>query len=244
MNIRNLKSLKSRNLLILIFLLIILFSFGLVWKFGHKDQKIWSWTMGSRIVVIDAGHGGVDPGAVSKNKVLEKDITLQVSQMLKSFVQQGGGKAIMVREDDRDLGTSEGLLKRKREDLAQRLQIALDSKADLYLSIHVNSYPNERLTGPQVFYYSDSPESKELAQAIQKSLNEMVNGKRIAKGNKELFILKKAQQAAVTIELGFISNLEEEKLLQDPQYQQKLAWSIYQGLCGYFDKVQLSLSEK
>lgn len=200
--------------------------------------------MGSRIVVIDAGHGGVDPGAVSKNKVLEKDITLAVSKMLKNYVQQGGGKAIMVREDDRDLGTSEGLLKRKREDLAQRLQLALDSQADLYLSIHVNSYPNEKLTGSQVFYYSDSQESKILAQSIQKSLNEMVNGKRVAKGNKELFILKKARQASVTIELGFLSNQAEEKLLQDPQYQQKLAWAIYQGLCGYFDKVQERMSEK
>lgn len=200
--------------------------------------------MGSRIVVIDAGHGGVDPGAVSKNKVLEKDITLAVSKMLKNYVQQGGGKAIMVREDDRDLGTSEGLLKRKREDLAQRLQLALDSQADLYLSIHVNSYPNEKLTGSQVFYYSDSQESKILAQSIQKSLNEMVNGKRVAKGNKELFILKKARQASVTIELGFLSNQTEEKLLQDPQYQQKLAWAIYQGLCEYFDKVQERMSEK
>lgn len=200
--------------------------------------------MGSRIVVIDAGHGGVDPGAVSKTKVLEKDITLAVSKILKNYVQQGGGKAIMVREDDRDLGTSEGLLKRKREDLAQRLQLALDSQADLYLSIHVNSYPNEKLTGPQVFYYSDSPESKILAQSIQKSLNEIVNGKRVAKGNKELFILKKARQASVTIELGFLSNQVEEELLQDSQYQQKMAWAIYRGLCEYFDKVGVSMSKE
>jgi N-acetylmuramoyl-L-alanine amidase len=244
MKIRNLKSGRRRNFVILSSLLFILLCFGLFWKFSYKDQKIWSWTMGSRIVVIDAGHGGVDPGAVSKNNVLEKDITLAVSKILKNFVQQGGGKAIMVREDDRDLGTSIGLLKRKREDLAQRLQLALDSQADLYLSIHVNSYPNEKLTGPQVFYYSDSPESKILAQSIQKSLNEMVKGKRVAKGNKDLFILKKARQASVTIELGFLSNQIEERQLQDPQYQQKLAWSIYQGLCEYFDKVQESMSEK
>ncbi len=229
---------ERRNLIILSFLLFVLLSAGLIWKVSHKDQKIWSWTIGSKIVVIDAGHGGVDPGAVSKNNTLEKDITLAVSKILKNFVQQGGGKVIMVREDDRDLGTAEGLLKRKREDLAQRLQIALDSQADVYLSIHVNSFPNEKLNGPQVFYYSDSPNSKVLAQSIQQTLNQMVNGKRVAKGNKELFILKKSQQASVTIEMGFISNQTEEGLLKDPQYQQKLAWSIYQGLCEYFDKVQ------
>ncbi len=238
MKIRNWKQGRIRNILVLGFFLVLLLSISLTWKLSHKDQKIWSWTIGSKIVVIDAGHGGVDPGAVSKNKVLEKDITLAVSKLLEKFVQQGGGKAIMVRKDDRDLGTSDLLLKRKREDLAQRLQLALDSQADVYLSIHANSFPDERLSGPQVFYYADSPDSKVLAQSMQQTLNQMVNGKRVAKGNKDLFILKKAQQASVTIELGFLSNQAEESLLKDPQYQQKLAWSIYEGLCEYFDKVQ------
>lgn len=238
MKLGNWKQRARRNLIILSFILLVLLCTGLVWKLSHKDQKIWSWSIGSKVVVIDAGHGGVDPGAVSKNKVLEKDITLAVSKILKNFVQQGGGKAIMVRDDDRDLGTAEGLLKRKREDLAQRLQLALDSQADVYLSIHANSFPNEKFSGPQVFYYADSPNSKVLAQSMQQSLNQMVNGKRVAKGNKELFILKKARQASVTIELGFLSNQAEEGLLKDPQYQQKLAWSIYQGLGEYYDKVQ------
>ncbi|MHB8124482.1 MAG: N-acetylmuramoyl-L-alanine amidase [Desulfitobacteriaceae bacterium] len=238
MQIGNWKHGRRWNLLILSSFLVVLLSIALVWKLSHKDQKIWSWTMGSKVVVIDAGHGGVDPGAVSKNRVLEKDITLAVSKLLKNFIQLSGGKAIMVREDDRDLGTAEGLLKRKREDLAQRLQLALDSQADVYLSIHANSFPNENLNGPQVFFHSDSPDSKVLAQSIQQTLNQMVNGKRVAKGNKEFFILKKARQASVTIEVGFLSNQAEEGLLKDPQYQQKLAWSIYQGLCEYFDKVQ------
>lgn len=202
----------------------------------HKDAQTWSWSMGNRTVVIDAGHGGPDPGAVGKTKVLEKDVTLAVAKRVEAFIQQGGGKPIMVRDADEDLGTSQGLAKRKREDLAQRIQIAADAQADVYLSIHANSFPNEKLVGPQTFYHVDSPEGRNLALAIQTELNRAVNGKRVAKGNKDFFILKKANQAAVTVELGFLSNPTEEQLLNTPEYQQKLAWAIYQGLCDYFGK--------
>ncbi|MDP4126007.1 MAG: N-acetylmuramoyl-L-alanine amidase [Bacillota bacterium] len=206
------------------------------WGLWGQDKKIWSWTLGNRVVVIDAGHGGVDPGAVGKSKVLEKDITLGVSKRLQTLVQQSGAKTIMVREDDRDLGTSQGLLKRKREDLAQRIQLAMDSQADVYLSIHANSFPNPKLTGAQTFYHSDSPEGKLLAQAIQQELNTMTGGKRVVKGNQDIYVLKKAHQAAVTVELGFLSNPDEEQLLTKPDYQQKLAVAIFQGISVYFSK--------
>ena len=214
--------------------LILTLSFG--WGFSRQDEKIWSWTLGNRVVVIDAGHGGVDPGAVGKNMVLEKDVTLGVSKRLQALIQQSGAKTIMVREDDRDLGTSQGLLKRKREDLAQRIQLALDTQAEVYLSIHANSFPDAKLTGAQTFYHADSVEGKLLAQSIQQELNSMTNGKRLIKGNQDIYVLKKAHQAAVTIELGFLSNLGEEQLLATPEYQQKLAVAIYQGLSVYFSK--------
>ncbi|MHB1653446.1 MAG: N-acetylmuramoyl-L-alanine amidase [Desulfitobacteriaceae bacterium] len=216
--------------------LILVWVLGVVLRVQPKDTKSWSWSMGRKIIVIDAGHGGPDPGAVGKTKVLEKDVTLAVAKRVQAFVQQGGGKAIMIRDEDEDLGTSQGLAKRKREDLAQRIQISEDSQADVYLSIHANSFPNEKLVGPQVFYYTDSPEGRVLAQAIQQELNRMVDGKRVAKANKDFFILKKAHQAAVTTELGFLSNPNEEQLLITSEYQQKLAWAIYQGLCDYLAK--------
>ena len=214
--------------------LILLFLFG--WGYGRQDQNIWSWVLGDKVVVIDAGHGGVDPGAVGISKVLEKDVTLAVSKRLEALIQQSGAKAIMVRNDDSDLGISQGLLKRKREDLAQRIQLAMDSKAEVYISIHANSFPDPKLTGAQTFYHADSQEGKLLAQAIQQELNKMTNGKRVAKGNQDIFILKKADQAAVTVELGFLSNLEEERLLTSPEYQEKLAVAVYQGLSNYFSK--------
>lgn len=229
-------SMKRRKGVILGIALALIMTLALGWGFRGQDKKIWSWTLGNRVVVIDAGHGGVDPGAVGKGKVLEKDVTLAVSKRLQALVQQSGAKTIMVREDDSDLGTSQGLLKRKREDLAQRIQLAMDAQAEVYISIHANSFSDAKLTGAQTFYHSDSPEGKLLAQSIQQELNSMTNGKRLIKGNQDIYVLKKAHQAAVTVELGFLSNLEEEQLLTTPEYQEKLAIAIYQGLCVYFTK--------
>jgi len=229
-------SMKRRKRVILGIALVFIMTLALGWGFRSQDKISWSWTLGNRVVVIDAGHGGVDPGAVGKNKVLEKDVTLAVSKRLQILVQQGGAKTIMVREDDSDLGTSQGLLKRKREDLAQRIQLALNTQAEVYISIHANSFPNANLTGAQTFYHADSPEGKILAQSIQQELNKMTNGKRVIKGNQDIYVLKKAHQAAVTVELGFLSNLAEEQLLTTPEYQQKLAVAIYQGLSVYFSK--------
>lgn len=223
-------SLKKGIILALVCMVLILG--GVAWKLYPHEQKSWSWTVGNQTILIDAGHGGVDPGAVGKMS-LEKDITLAVSKRVKVLVQQAGGKAIMVREEDVDLGTAQGLLKRKREDLAQRIQLAEDVNADVYLSIHINSSPKEKLTGPQVFYYTDSAEGKLLAQSIQEQLNQLAGGRRIAKGNQELFILKKANRAAVMIELGFLSNPGEEQKLNDQNYQQQVAVAVYQGLANY-----------
>lgn len=229
-------SMKRRKGVMLGIALVFIMTLALGWGIRGQDEEIWSWTLGNRVVVIDAGHGGVDPGAVGKSKVLEKDVTLAVSKRLQALVQQSGAKTIMVREEDRDLGTSQGLLRRKREDLAQRIQLAMDSQAEVYISIHANSFPDAKLTGAQTFYHSDSPEGKLLAQSIQQELNKMTNGKRVVKANQDIYVLKKAHQAAVTVELGFLSNLEEEKLLTTPEYQEKLAIAIYQGLSVYFSK--------
>ena len=229
-------SFRRRNGVILGIALGLIMTIAIGLGFSGQDAKIWSWIVGNRVIVIDAGHGGVDPGAVGIGNVLEKDVTLAVSKRLQALVQQGGAQTIMVRDDDTDLGTSVGLLKRKREDLAQRIQLAKDAQAEVYISIHANSYPNPKLTGAQTFYHSDSPESKLLAQSIQQELNALTNGKRVAKGNQDIYVLKKAHQAAVTVELGFLTNAEEEQLLTTPEYQEKLAMAIYQGLSVHFSK--------
>lgn len=231
---------KRRNWITLgigAFVLLAFLTGGLIWKYNQQDEESWSWSIGNQVILIDAGHGGVDPGAVGKVS-LEKDITLNISKRLQLLIQQAGGQPVMVRKMDVDLGTSEGLAKRKREDLAQRIQLAKDSQADVYLSIHVNSSPNKSLTGPQVFYHGDSPEGKMLAEAIQVELNKLAGTKRVAKSNQDLFILKKAEQAAVTVEVGFLSNLQEEQRLNETDYQHQLSMAIYQGLSEYCRRLQ------
>jgi N-acetylmuramoyl-L-alanine amidase len=197
-------------------------------------MQSWSWLVGNRVVVIDAGHGGVDPGAVSLNQTLEKDINLSVAKYLQLYILQGGGKPVMIRDEDYDLGTSQALRQRKLEDLAQRIAVADQAQADVFLSIHCNSFRNEKLNGPQMFYYADSADGKVLAEALQKELNTLTGSDRQAKDNQNYFILRRSNQPAVTIELGFLSNAEEEQRLIDPSYQQRLAWALYQGLCRYY----------
>lgn len=202
---------------------------------GHS-QKSLSWSVAGKVIVIDPGHGGVDPGAVGPNKVLEKDINLAIAKRLKQYITQGGGTAVMIREEDVDLSSPEtsGLLAKKREDLAKRLDIAEETKADLYISIHTNSYPGKKLTGAQTFYHSKSDSGRNLAKDIQAELvAEFPANKRVAKANQDFFVLKKNSVPAVTVEVGFISNPDEESKLQNPDYQTKTAWAVYRGISKY-----------
>ncbi len=208
-----------------------------------NDVPGWSWVLGGKAVLIDAGHGGVDPGAVGTAKTLEKDVNLEISKRLQLLFHQAGSKVIMLREDDLDFGTSSKLLQRKREDLAYRIQTAMDCKADIYLSIHGNSFPDQRQHGPQVFYHPNSEEGKDLAESIQASLNKVGTKKRAAKSNQSYFILKNTEMVAVTIEVGFLSNPEEEQKLTQADYQQKLAMAIFEGVGNYLSQERPVVSD-
>jgi len=208
-----------------------------------NDIPGWSWVLGGKTVFIDAGHGGVDPGAVGLNHTLEKDINLAISKRVQMLLIQAGSNVIMLREDDRDFGTSSKLLQRKREDLAYRIQSAMDTNADIYLSIHSNSFPDQRQHGPQVFYHPDSEEGKKLAESVQASLNQVGTRKREAKSNQSYFILKNTEMVAVTIEVGFLSNAEEEKKLNQPDYQARLAMAIFEGVGKYLSQEHSVLND-
>ncbi len=233
------KTLWFKSLFGLIVLVLIIFLYKVAWNDEKNDKESWSWTIGNQVIFLDAGHGGVDPGAVGKIS-LEKDITLNIARHLQLLISQAGGKSVMVREADVDLGTSQGLARRKREDLAQRIKLAKEVQADVYLSIHVNSSPNHSLTGPQVFYFEGSPEGKMLSESIQAELNKLTGTKRVAKSDKELYVLKNAEQVVATVEVGFLSNPEEEQKLNEPDYQHQLSIAIYQGLSEFLHRMQKS----
>lgn len=183
-------------------------------------------------IVLDAGHGGWDPGKTGTHGKNEKELNLAVTEKLAEYLEIGGAEVILTRTFDDALG--EG----KRTDMAERKRIANESDADILVSIHQNAFLSAKVKGAQVFYHNSSGEGKRLAECVQESLRRRVDGSnhRQAKENDSYYILRTTEIPAVIVECGFLSNQEEEKLLNDERYQEKLAWAIYCGILDYFEK--------
>ena len=186
-------------------------------------------------IVIDAGHGGMDGGAVGNNGTLEKDINLKVAMFLKEIAEADGKTVIMTRETDTSLHTTDSakIRNQKRSDLQERKNVLQANTDSVFVSIHMNKFEQESVKGAQVFY-ADNDASRNLAQNIQSALIEGLNdgNKRVAKPAPEsLYIFKGCNSTAVVVECGFLSNKEEEALLATEEYQKKLAVCIYKGIC-------------
>ncbi|MBE5939460.1 MAG: N-acetylmuramoyl-L-alanine amidase CwlD [Lachnospiraceae bacterium] len=194
----------------------------------------------SFVVVIDAGHGGKDPGKVSKNGVYEKDINLNIANSLKDMLESQGVTVIMTRENDEGL-YEETDSNKKMSDMIKRCEIINSCDADLVVSIHQNSYPSESVKGAQAFYYETSESGRSAAGYIQESMIEILdkeNGRK-AKSNSGYYILLNSQSPAVIVECGFMSNPVEVALLCDKDYQRKIAWSIHMGIMKYINGEKL-----
>ena len=183
-------------------------------------------------IVIDAGHGGWDPGKTGKNGLNEKDINLDIAQKTADFLEEAGADVYITRTSDSALGEN------KRSDMKKRIDIIENSKADIMISIHQNSYPSEKAKGAQVFYFRKSENGHLLADCIQKSLIQCLDEKntRTAKENNNYYVLKNTDIPSVIIECGFLSNPEEERLLNTEEYRLKTAWAIFDGILTYFEK--------
>lgn len=186
----------------------------------------------NRTVIIDAGHGGEDPGAIGSNGTLEKDINLNIALKLQQFIEQNGGVVFMTRVDDAKMEGS------KRNDMQLRKKLRDNEDGDIFISIHLNSFPGPGCNGAQTFYANDE-QSKVLAEKIQKNMVELLdeNNTRIAKKLTDVYLLKNVNIPSVIVECGFLSNSKEEKMLKDETYQSKVAMSIYLGINEYFSNV-------
>lgn len=188
----------------------------------------------NKIIVIDPGHGGKDPGKIGVNQAEEKEINLKVSMFLKKELEKKGFQVCMTREEDTTAtGEYEGA---KSADMRRRVEIMEESGADVCISVHMNSFESGKTFGPQLFFYEESVEGRELAEKIQEELTNIVcpEGKRKEKGNREYYILKKSPCPAVIVECGFLSNPQEAEKLVDEGYQKKLAKGICVGIMNYF----------
>lgn len=189
------------------------------------------------VVVIDAGHGGADPGKVGQSGVLEKDINLAVALKLQARLEADGVRTVMTREDDNGL-YSETATNKKREDMAARVRKISEEEPELVVSIHQNSFPSPDCKGAQVFYYKDSVESKRFAEILQAKFPEVLKdgNTRQAKANNDYYLLRKTACPIVIAECGFLSSPAEEALLSTPEYQEKVADVLYQGIKQYLSE--------
>ena len=191
------------------------------------------------IIVIDAGHGGKDPGKVGANGTLEKDINLEIALLLKELLEEDGVTVVMTRQTDTGL-YDENSSNKKMQDLKGRLAIIGESRADLVVSIHQNSFSDASVCGPQVFYYEGSKQGESAAMLVQNALNTELEiaRPRTQKSNDNYFLLTRCSQIMIIAECGFLSNPDEEKLLNDKAYRQRIAEALRKGIYEYFDTVK------
>lgn len=191
-------------------------------------------------IVIDAGHGGSDPGKVGINNALEKDINLTLALKLAELLEQKGIHIVLTRDSDIGLYPADATNK-KASDMQKRCEIITEANPLFTISLHQNSYPSEEVKGAQVFYYEQSKAGKELADILQESLITHADpeNKRAAKANDSYYLLKKTPTPTVIVECGFLSNSAEAALLLDEAYQNKLVRAIYMGILEYLEKNSL-----
>ncbi len=183
------------------------------------------------VVVIDAGHGGADGGAVSADGTLEKDLNLQIAKTLAELMKISGYNVVMTRTDDSML-TSDSGGSHKMQDLKARLEISSKYPEALTISIHCNKFPMESCKGLQV-YYSEIEYSKKAADCVQSSVISLLqndNHRATKKADSSIYLLDRAKSPSILIECGFLSNPEECEKLSDTSYQKKLALCILNGI--------------
>lgn len=190
-------------------------------------------------VVIDAGHGGFDPGKVGINGALEKDVNLSIAKMVKKFLEADDIEVVMTRETDAGL-YEESDSNKKVQDMKNRIQIIEEAAPIVTVSIHQNSYHEEYVHGAQVFYYTNSTGGKELAGFLQKRLVEDIDpsNTRVEKANDSYYLLKKTSSPIVIVECGFLSNKGEADALTNELYQEKIAWAIHLGIIQYINELR------
>ena len=187
------------------------------------------------VVVIDAGHGGFDPGKVGCDGTLEKDINLAIALQLKEILEKEKITVLMTREEDKAVG--EGNEISKKQDMNSRVELINTSEADLAVSIHQNSFTQESSKGAQVFYHTGSAEGATLARLIQEEIKLVLQdgNHRMEKSDNSYYMLKKTTCPLVIVECGFLSNYSETALLKEEAYQKKVAEGIAAGIMKYLE---------
>lgn len=218
-------------------LCVFLFGALLYTAFSDVHEPIQTNTKPSSVIIIDAGHGGEDSGAVA-NGVLEKDVNLDIALKLRDFLLSSGYTVVMTRDSDISIYDSSAATVREKKvsDLHNRLSIINGSEDNILISIHQNKFEQSKYYGAQMFYSKNNPESQILAESIRQSVTGLLqpeNKRELKPADKTIYILNKATVPAVIVECGFLSNPDEAQKLSDENYRKKMAFAIYCGFLNY-----------
>lgn len=184
----------------------------------------------NKVIVLDSGHGGDDPGKIGVNQAKEKDVNLKIAKKVKKQLKKEGWKVVMTREEDVMLGDAEKG-NRKIHDMKARVELINKTMPVMAVSIHQNSYQEAEIHGAQVFYYSHSEDGKRMAETMQKALLMAdEDNTRQAKANDTYYLLKRTEVPTIIVECGFLSNPQEAEKLTEDGYQKKIAQAITSGI--------------
>lgn len=201
----------------------------------RQDSETLALTLLDRVIVIDAGHGGFDPGAIGAGGVQEKAVNLAISRRVADMLRQVGVRVVETRTTDAALADT------KTADIHRRVEIAEEADADLFITVQANSIADGRWRGAQVFYARGSADGEGLAKSIQGTLAAVLqNTDRVAKPIDNIYVVNALSIPSIVVETGFLSNADEEQLLADDGYQQLVAYAIFLGVIGYFSDCEVA----
>ena len=235
MRLKNIPA-SVQMLLISILISLLTLVLFLLSKFVNRtnSQPIETWERAPITVIIDAGHGGEDGGTSGKNGILEKELNLDIAKKLNALFGAAGVNTVMTRSDDRLLydPLSDYKGRKKILDMQKRLKIAYEYENAIFISIHMNSFPEEKYSGLQVYFSKNNAESERLAKSVQRTtaFYLMPKNNRKIKLGKDIFLLDRISSPAILIECGFLSNTKECELLCTEEYRNELAFWIFYSI--------------
>ena len=231
---------KKRITLVLTCVLVGIFTFMLQATKTEVIETVPTVTLpvSGKTIVVDAGHGVPDEGAESSEGTTEAETNLAIALKLQNLLESSGCTVILTRSDENAIYDidSKTLRQKKISDIRIRVKIGNESQADAFVSIHLNKIPQQQYSGWQCFYKDGNEQGRNLAVSIQENLNNEIQkeNNRVAHAIDNVYIIKHVELPTTIVECGFLSNPDEEKQLLNDEYQNKLAWGIYNGIINYF----------
>lgn len=214
--------------------------FGFIKTFNMPQDSVYvsAGVSDMPVIILDAGHGGMDSGCVSVNGVEEKEINLSILLKLRDMLETAGFDVVVTRDTDKSIHDTSvtGLGNQKKSDMENRLNIINSQENAVFVSIHQNQFTDSKYYGAQMFYSSDSEEGARLASIMQSSFVNFLqpeNKRETKPVGDELYLIHFAKCPSVMVECGFLSNPDEASLLESEEYQSKVAFTIFAGICEY-----------